>query len=52
MVSDMQECKCGRSPTGQCIGLHNMTNEQYKKFLEEQQKVLSEQAKPQFLKEG
>ena len=51
MVSDLQECKCGRSPTGACIGLHNMTNEQYKKYLDEQ-KVLTEQAKPQFLKEG
>jgi hypothetical protein len=34
------------------MGLHNMTNEQYKKYLEEQQKILSEQTKPQFLKEG
>ena len=42
-------CACGRSPTGYCIGLHAMTSEQYKKYLEEQQKSLNEQTKPQFL---
>ena len=43
------ECRCGRSSTGYCCGLHDMTNEQYKKYLEEQQKSLSEQTKPQLL---
>jgi hypothetical protein len=28
-------CGCGRSPTGQCIGWHSLTEEQYKKKLEE-----------------
>ncbi len=45
----MSKCACGRSPTGYCIGLHAMTTEQYKKYLEEQQKSLNEQTKPQFL---
>jgi len=43
------KCACGRSPTGVCVGLHALTNEQYKKHLEQQQKLLSEQSKPQFL---
>ena len=43
------KCGCGRSPTGYCIGLHSMTNEQYKKHLEQQQKQLNEQTKPQLL---
>jgi len=50
-MSDVKQtkCSCGRSPTGYCIGLHAMTNEQYKAHLQQQQKVLSEQSKPQFL---
>ena len=52
MSTEQNVCKCGRSPTGVCVGLHNMSNEQYKKHLEEQQKVLTEQTKPQFLTEG
>ena len=27
-------CTCGRSPTGNCIGWHKLTEEQYKKSLE------------------
>jgi hypothetical protein len=27
-------CTCGRSPTGDCIGWHKLTEEQYKKSLE------------------
>jgi hypothetical protein len=26
---DMSECGCGRSPTGKCVGWHNLTEEQY-----------------------
>lgn len=43
------KCGCGRSPTGYCVGLHAMTNEQYKKHVEEQNKSLNEQTKQQFL---
>ena len=25
----MADCGCGRSPTGQCIGWHNLTEEEY-----------------------
>jgi len=42
-------CRCGRSPTGYCVGFHSMTNEQYKAHLEFQQKALNEQTKPQLL---
>lgn len=50
-MSDVKQikCGCGRSPTGYCIGLHSMTNELYKKHLEQQQKQLNEQTKPQLL---
>ena len=43
------KCSCGRSPTEFCVGLHMLTNEEYKKHLEQQQKQLNEQTKPQFL---
>jgi CDGSH-type Zn-finger protein len=51
MIPEVKQykCRCGRSPTGYCVGLHDMTNEQYKKYLAEQQKTLNEQSKPQFL---
>ena len=29
------DCGCGRSPTGKCIGWHGLTNEQYKVKLNE-----------------
>ncbi|WP_273496749.1 hypothetical protein [Lentibacter algarum] len=25
----MAECGCGRSPTGKCVGWHNLSEEQY-----------------------
>lgn len=28
-------CSCGRSPTGKCIGWHNLTEEEYKEKLRE-----------------
>ena len=31
----MSKCKCGRSPTGKCIGLHKLTEEEYKKKLQD-----------------
>jgi len=31
----MAECGCGRSPTGQCIGWHSLTEETYKEKLRE-----------------
>lgn len=48
MNEGQHKCGCGRSPTGYCTGLHKMTNEQYKKFNEQQQ--LKEQVKPELLK--
>lgn len=48
MSEGQHKCGCGRSPTGFCTGLHKMTNEQYKKFAEQQQ--LKENVKPELLK--
>jgi hypothetical protein len=28
-------CGCGRSPTGECIGWHGLTEEEYQKKLKE-----------------
>lgn len=37
MKSDLREelvpCGCGRSPSGYCVGLHNMSEEQYQEHL-------------------
>jgi hypothetical protein len=33
----IMECKCGRSPTGKCIGWHGLSDEEYKKRLKEYQ---------------
>ena len=41
----MSKCTCGRSPTGQCIGWHRLTEEQYlikKKDYEEKRKPHSQ----------
>ena len=46
-----KSCSCGRSPTGFCVGLHSMANEQYKAHLDQQQKQLNEQTKPQLLRD-
>ena len=32
---DIGRCGCGRSPTGECIGWHNLTNEEFKVRLDE-----------------
>ena len=31
----MADCGCGRSPTGQCIGWHNLSEEEYQQKLRE-----------------
>ena len=33
----MAECGCGRSPTGQCIGWHGLSEEEYQEKLKEYQ---------------
>lgn len=43
----MAKCGCGRSTTGECVGLHKLTNEEWLKKVEEQK--LQEQQ--QFLTE-
>ena len=36
-------CKCGRSPTGDCIGWHKLTEEQYQEKTEEdKEKIIKE----------
>jgi CDGSH-type Zn-finger protein len=42
------QCRCGRSPTGFCNGMHGMSNLDYEKFCA-QQEALKEQTKPQLL---
>ena len=32
-MTEKNTCGCGRSPTGKCIGWHNLTEEEYKKKL-------------------
>jgi hypothetical protein len=36
-VAFLKPCGCGRSPTGKCIGWHNLTEEQFKQKLAEHQ---------------
>ena len=38
----MADCGCGRSPTGQCIGWHNLSEEEYQQKLKEHQKKEAE----------
>lgn len=42
-----KDCGCGRSPTGKCIGWHNLTNEKY----EEKKKLLTESTEKKLLQE-
>jgi len=39
----MADCGCGRSPTGQCIGWHNLTEEEYQEKLKELERNSKEQ---------
>jgi hypothetical protein len=46
-----KDCGCGRSPTGKCIGWHNLTNEDYlQKKKDHEDKSLTESA-PKLLTE-
>jgi hypothetical protein len=38
-------CGCGRSPTGQCVGWHKLTEEQYLQKKAEYEQQLLEKAK-------
>jgi len=45
MEKSMAECGCGRSPTGNCVGWHDLTEEQYqKKKTEYEEKQAAKQA--------
>ncbi len=39
----MADCGCGRSPTGQCIGWHKLTEEEYQEKLKELEQNNKEQ---------
>ena len=39
----MAECGCGRSPTGQCIGWHNLSEEEYQEKLKQLEDNMKEQ---------
>ena len=40
----MADCGCGRSPTGQCIGWHNLSEEDYQQKLKEHQEREAEKS--------
>jgi hypothetical protein len=46
-----KECGCGRSPTGKCIGWHNLTNEQYVAKKAEYEKQQLNESAPQLLRD-
>lgn len=46
-----KDCGCGRSPTGKCIGWHNLTNEDYSAKLKEYEKQQLTESAPQLLKD-
>lgn len=46
-----KDCGCGRSPTGKCIGWHNLTNEEYSVKLAEYNKQQLTESAPQLLKD-
>jgi hypothetical protein len=39
----MADCGCGRSPTGQCIGWHKLSEEEYQEKLRELEDNMKEQ---------
>jgi hypothetical protein len=46
-----KDCGCGRSPTGKCIGWHNLTNEQYDAEKAEYEKKQLNESAPQLLRD-
>lgn len=48
---DKVKCGCGRSLTRFCTGLHKLTNEEYQKYLQEQQLKEHAEAQPKLLNE-
>ena len=44
----MSKSRCGRSPTGLCIGWHSLTKEQYEKKKQEYEKLSEEEKKKAF----
>ena len=48
--SETKTCKCGRSPSGQCIGWHLLTEEEYKR--EAEFLTYRQQATAQFFEYG
>lgn len=46
-----KDCGCGRSPTGKCIGWHNLSNEQYEEKKAEHEKKDLAESSPQFLRD-
>lgn len=44
MATAPKKCTCGRSITGDCMGWHNLSNEEYERVRNEaEQKTISEQ---------
>ena len=51
MVRKKGTCGCGRSPTGNCIGWHKLTKEEYQEKTEEEKEKIIKEAKEDDLKE-
>lgn len=45
-------CTCGRSTTGNCLGWHNLTNEEYERVRMEAELKLDEERRVRLLTEG
>jgi hypothetical protein len=46
-----KNCGCGRSPTGKCIGWHNLTNEEYSAKLQEHERKQLMESAPRLLRD-
>ena len=46
-----KDCGCGRSPTGKCIGWHNLSNELYEQKKVEYEKQQLDESAPKLLKD-
>ena len=48
MVSTVNKCSCGRSPTGICVGWHRLTEEKYLEVFKKYEELPEEKKKHAF----
>jgi hypothetical protein len=46
-----KDCGCGRSPTGKCVGWHNLTNEEYNTKKTEYERQTINESAPRLLRD-